>query len=442
MIYLTSKLRSLIFYVVDGFKGFPIKGHQRELLKYQEKEDVHSLVAHSNEKIVKLLTHAKSHVPYYMNQIGLETLSDFPVITKPSIQENFNDFISSLHRNQKKIKVSTSGSTGIPFFLYWGQGKKKRNSADTLFYLKKAGYNLGEKLVFIGATSSIGKEQTLKRKLENFQYFNLKSVNEAQIKVILENLANSSFPQTIVGYASNLEYIAQYIEQNKLEQFRSIKIKAVVAIAEALSDYTKHFFMSYFGVRILSRYSSQEVGILAQQSLHEKGNDFEVNWASYHMEILEIDSDEPAEEGEIGRIVVTDLYNYMMPIIRYDTGDLSYFLDKVTVHNPFPKLTKIQGRRIDAVYDTKGKQVSSLFIDNQFYPYFDRIKQFQFIQSGLKEYLIKLNMFSGICDFEEELIAEVRSNFGDDAKVSIELVEEIPVLASGKRKKVKNDYHK
>lgn len=102
MIYLTSKLRSLIFHVVDGFKGFPIKGHQRELLKYQEKEDVHSLVAHRNEKIVKLLTHAKSNVPYYMNQIGLETLSDFPVITKPLIQENFNDFISSSHMSQKK----------------------------------------------------------------------------------------------------------------------------------------------------------------------------------------------------------------------------------------------------------------------------------------------------------------------------------------------------
>ena len=51
-----------------------------------------------------------------------------------------------------------------------------------------------------------------------------------------------------------------------------------------------------------------ENGIIAQQSIDS--NNYIINWASYYVEILKLDKDTPVEQGEIGRIVVTDLYNY------------------------------------------------------------------------------------------------------------------------------------
>ena len=64
-----------------------------------------------------------------------------------------------------------------------------------------------------------------------------------------------------------------------------------------------------------------ENGILAQQKTASE-NEFIINWASYHIEILNIDTNELAPNGTVGRIVVTDFFNYAMPLIRYDTGDL------------------------------------------------------------------------------------------------------------------------
>ena len=81
----------------------------------------------------------------------------------------------------------------------------------------------------------------------------------------------------------------------------------------------------HFNTKVVSRYSNEEMGILAQQSNIEQNNAFNINWASYYVEILKMDTNEKANLGELGRIVITDLFNFSMPLIRYDTGDLGVF---------------------------------------------------------------------------------------------------------------------
>lgn len=53
------------------------------------------------------------------------------------------------------------------------------------------------------------------------------------------------------------------------------------------------------------------------------------------MKSLKMDSDEPAEDGELGRIVITDLYNYAFPILRYDNGDtaIAHHREKMDIIN-------------------------------------------------------------------------------------------------------------
>jgi phenylacetate-CoA ligase len=142
----------------------------------------------------------------------------------------------------------------------------------------------------------------------------------------------------------------------------------------------------------------------------------------------------------LGRIVITDLFNYSMPMIRYDTGDIGMFENLPTKSNPFPVLKNIEGRKMDSVYDTKGKIISSFVIYFYFYKYYPLLKQHQFIQIGKKEYLIKLNTYTGSFEHEQKLIESIQEDFGKDAFVKISLVNEIPSLSSGKRKKVVNSY--
>ncbi len=96
-------------------------------------------------------------------------------------------------------------------------------------------------------------------------------------------------------------------------------------MSETLNDYTKQTIEKYFGVPVYSRYSNLENGILAQQ-VPGSDNRYFINTASYVLEIFKMNEDVPAAcRRTLGRIMVTDLYNYAMPMIRYDTGDTGIY---------------------------------------------------------------------------------------------------------------------
>lgn len=70
---------------------------------------------------------------------------------------------------------------------------------------------------------------------------------------------------------------------------------------------------------------------------------------------------------------------------------------------------------------------------------FTEISQFQFIQKEQKTYLIRLNMWNSVFDYEKLLIHKLKEYLGDDADISIEYVHEMPVLDSGKRRYIIED---
>ena len=178
-----------------------------------------------------------------------------------------------------------------------------------------------------------------------------------------------------------------------------------------------------------------ENGIIAQQ-LSGGSGEFLINDASYFLEILELDSDLPVKEGKPGRIVITDLFNYRMPLIRYDTGDIGILESREIFGVSRQVFTSIEGRRMDLIYDTRGSLVSSYVITNNMWKYME-IRQYQFIQTSEREYLFKINTDLPF-EQEKELISEFTNYFGEDSIISVEYVSEIPLLASGKRKKVMN----
>lgn len=97
---------------------------------------------------------------------------------------------------------------------------------------------------------------------------------------------------------------------------------------------------------------------------------------------------------------------------------------------------------MDLIYDSQGNIITSFVIYTKFYKYYKLLKQYQFLQQGEKEYEIKLNLQDDVFEFENDLITDVKSDFGIDAKVTISYVDEIPALAYGKRKEVINNFKK
>ena len=205
--------------------------------------------------------------------------------------------------------------------------------------------------------------------------------------------------------------------------------RSFISGSEVLSMKSKKAIKERLGCKVIDRYSNEENGFLAQSG--DMSEEFDVNIASFKIEILKEESDEPVGIGEMGRIVVTDLYSFAVPLIRYDTGDLA--IKAAEKDGWTTKLKTIQGRRVDVIYDTEGKPLTSHTWSVYMWKY-DKLKQYQFIQEDKKKYLLKVNGAKGIYE-EEEMITHLKSVLGEDADIRIEHVDGIPSLASGKFKK-------
>lgn len=435
---LLNLIRNKSFWLLDSFKGKLIKNKLLEIelcIKDPNSEKAKKI---KSIHLDRILEHASKTTPFYKALNNEGDISDFPVIRKTTIQDNFEVFQSSEFKDKTNFKVSTSGSTGVPFFLFQNQEKRSRNHADNIYFFDRAHFNVGNRLYELEVWRGHNQKGKLKAWIQNSVQFDISRLTDERIKIFLGLLkADKQVKKTMLGFASSYEMIAQYLETNKIF-LKDLGITSAIANSEYLNPYTKATLGKHLNTVVLSRYSSEEIGIIAQQTI-DSPNNFIINHASYHVEILNLENDNPVKPGEFGRIVVTDLFNYAMPIIRYDTGDIAKLgISKDGVM----ELEQIEGRKMDVIYDSKGNMISSFVIYTKFYNYYSLLKQYQFIQQGEKEYEVKLNLQNDNFPHETDLVKAIKSDFGEDATVIVTYVDEIPPLSSGKRRKVMNNYIK
>ena len=433
-----NNIRKNIFWIIDALTGGNVKNHLKEINIILDDPVSKRAKKIQNNNLRNILKHAANTTPYYKNYNNSNSVLDFPVINKKIIQDNYEQFQSLEYKNKKKIKVSTSGSTGIPFILFQDKNKKKRNKADVIYFMRQCNYDIGNKLYQLGAWLAFEKRSPLKSQFQNVLEIDISKFSDEKIIKLLRDLeADSSSNKAILGHVTAFEMILKFLETNN-KRVDNIKLNSIITNAEYLNPKTKALLRDYFNTPVLSRYSSEEVGIIAHQTISSP-NKFVANHASYHVEILNLNNDSPVKSGEFGRIVITDLFNYAMPLIRYDTGDVA----KLNIcDNGKIEFEQIEGRKMDLVYDTQGNILSAWVVYKIIYKYYKFLKQYQFIQQNQKDYEIRLNFQGEKFDFEKELIKEVKIEFGNDANIIITYTNEIPPLASGKRRKVINNYVK
>lgn len=425
--------RSALFCTADFLKGGSIKGHINDIAFIQDNYPKKGVVERHNTYLKNVLEHAAKTVPYYttLEREG-NVLEDFPVVDKALMRDNFETFRSNSYRDKKQHKVSTSGSTGNPFNIFHDKNKRARNTADTIYFAKKTGFNVGERLYYLRLWDKQYKKSDWLSWMQNIDMQSVDDLGEKEIEAWINKFSKDSSTKSLLAYTSALRSIIKYMDANKFKPLNT-KVNSVIAIAEGLDDYVRQGVQKYFNAEIVSRYSNSENGIIAQQPFGSRN--FEINWASYHVEILDLNKDIPVKEGESGRIVITDLFNYCMPMVRYDTGDIGRMVRDAEGRLVF---SQIEGRKMDMFTNTKGEYVSSHIVHHILQ--FSEIDQFQFIEEENNEYIIKLKV-SDRFDYanEEKLINRYREYFGEDAKIKVVYVADIPLLRSGKRKLVINN---
>ena len=425
-------LRQNIFWLIDKLKGHPLKKVHNYTLKILETEDRDQVNAENALQLGKLLNHASKTTQFYKN-IQTDSLQNYPVVNKNIIRQDFDAFFSSDFQKSNCKKVTTSGSTGSPFSLYQNSEKVRKIQSDNIYFSSKSKFEIGNFLAFVRIwPKRIGLQLKVNFLIKNFMPWNILEFSDEDISKFIRRLNRKRGTVSFLTYPTALEKMCKYMDKLDENPIK-FKTKSIITMSEALNDYTRKQTAIYFGVVPLSRYSNNETGIMAQQ-LSAEDSRFRINDSSYVMEVLELDSDKPVPKGAPGRIVLTDLFNFAMPLIRYDTGDIGVMeMDERGV----PYFEYISGRKVDQLYDTQGRLIPS-HISLRLMDY-GKFNQFQLVQKSQYEYHIILNTKTKVD--ESKIINDFKAYFGEDALIKVIYVDEIPVLESGKRREVVNEFY-
>ncbi|MFJ7306846.1 phenylacetate--CoA ligase family protein [Peribacillus frigoritolerans] len=430
-----SKIREVAFWSLDYIKGEIVKNAYQEIKKINEMDSRDErLLRHQKTSFNNLAIHAITSTEYYKDIKG-KNLLEFPVVNKNIIRDYQNDFLSKKYNKDQLITMSTSGSTGTPFVCFQNVEKKRRVNAEVIYYSEKAGYSVGESLIFLRAITDKSQKSKFHQWIQNETLIDISNLNELSIENVLLKIEKASNTGSMMlAYASTFDAFKDYFSRNGVKKTEKYNIAGIISSSEILFDDTRDAMANVFNCQVFSRYSNQENGIIGQDD--EQNNVFILNEANYIIEILKINEDKPVPEGELGRIVITDLYNYAMPMIRYDTGDIGsiMYIEKNRLNKK--AISNFAGRMIDVVFDCYGNRLSPHIITNNFWS-FPEIKQYQFIQETRTHYTVKINV-EDVFEREKELRDILLTLLGAKATITIELSDEIPVTSSGKRKYVVN----
>ena len=421
-------MRNRGFWTIDWLKGRTVRKHYIDIKNtMQRKENVNK----ARESLQSLLTHATQNCSFYA-PFANTPISEFPIIDKDLIRSRHSEFLAKPFVTAKLHRMSTSGSTGTPFSVVQNYEKRSRVLAEIVYFGELCGYTIGQRYAYIRSWNSQTRKSPLESFLQNLIAIDTSRLDEESLETMRSLLKRDKRLSCILGYASSLDLLAQHLLE-KGETPESFKrMKVVISGAELLSDKARRNLKRVFGCNVVSRYSNQENGLIAQEV---SDNVFLINRASYYLEFLKPNSNEHARPGELSRIVLTDLFNYAMPMIRYDTGDLAIFDE----HPDYGRvITSIEGRVRDFFYDTQDRLLSPSAITVQMWK-FDRLRQFQFIQDGRAKYLLKVNGARGVYE-DDDFIEVIENIVGKNANITIEHVDGIPQLQSGKFRQVICNY--
>lgn len=423
-----EKLRWYGFWAVDALRGSKVRKYYDQIKDSYKKG---TSVEKTEAKIKKLIAHAHATTQFYKDIDPETPFSKLPVVNKDTFRNNYDDFRSEMYKDAKDNReMWTSGSTGTPFVMIQNKDKINHNTAGGIFLSALGGYYIGMKEAFVRVWMRNVKKSKVQLLAENLIMLDSSIMNDESLGEMV-SIIKKKHVKCLIGYSSALAEISKYIDEKQID-VSDCNMQAIIPISEALAVEARRNLERQFKCHVRAWYSNEENGVLGLQNIEDEG--YYIDSESYYIEILKLDCDEPAEPGELGRIVITDLYNYAFPILRYDNGDLAIG-ERQEKNGRFRfYLKELFGRQSDIIYDCDGHPVTPVSTNMW---NLKGVKQFRFIQEDVTRYTMCLNGDQNIIDVDD-VIGRLKPFLGERAEINIEFVDEIPVLNSGKRKFLEN----
>jgi len=391
---------------------------------------------YQNRKLRKLITHAYETVPFYrklfdknrVDPSSIQRVSDLnllPIIEKGMLRKiPFNEKVSQLFIERPLRTVLTGGSTGEPFKIWITREEGNRRVAHRLRILLFHG--CARALMFNKEATVAGMSGMVKRQWSD-RLGILRKVEvpfdasmSKQVKVILHEK-----PDIFWGYPSRLHQIARYLIDNRVV----VKApKAIFADSETLLPIVREEIEKGFGSEVTNVYDSYEFGYVAWECKMHKG--MHINCDS---QVVQITKDNvELKDGQCGNITVTDLDNYAMPLIRYDTGDIgTKSKRRCNCGLAFPLLDSVSGRKWDLLLSPLRVEIPPLLVE-QFVRRHKGIVEYQVIQNSVETLNVDIVVSDGYdYNADNQIRKKLESLYGFK-DVTINHPRQIEKTASGK----------
>lgn len=354
-------------------------------------------------------------------------LQQLPVLRREELRAAGSSAFCSDGRAAGSVWLKTSGTTGTPMVFPFTRRDRAHRVLMELRALFAHGYKLSDRTVVLRIpTDMIVKDRLLARLgLLRREYVSIFADEDEQIETI-----NALRPEVIYGYASSLRILAERLETARFEKPTP---KILISSADHLDKTTRRLAAGAFGVDPVDFYGAIEFGWIGWQCQVRQG--YHINADCLIVECLR--DGRPAQPGEEGEIVVTNLHSDSAPVIRYalgDTGVLSR--QRCVCGRTLPLLARVGGRLEDCIVLPSGRRLSPHAITSTVEDV-PGIRQFQVVQDERSS--IKVRVVAGPAELDDGgLRAAVQSALGTQLHVIIERVESLPREPNGKFRAVKS----
>jgi phenylacetate-CoA ligase len=407
-----------------------------------------ALLSLQRDKLQQVIDYAYQYVPYYQRMFDaagfhpvelrkdINSLCKLPILTKAIIRENLNDLLTTEPQRRQQLRtLATSGSTGEPLTFMRDHNFRDYVTAGIQRHIGWAGCDIGDAQAHIwGVPPGSTFTQTLRARLARWVW-NSYSTNgvlltEEMMQDLIEHIRRRR-PRILFGYASSVHKFAQFARE---KGYDDLTFRGVFTTAERLLPSVREDIEQVFGCKVFNRYATLELGDIACDCEEHTG--LHVSLENNYVEILR--DGQPADPGEVGDIIVTNLNNLGMPFIRYNIGDLGTW-DRggaCPCGRAAPMLESLEGRTVDMFQTRDGRQVWGGFAGATYRCMtHTSIKQFQVVQQSLDSVLVRLVEDGEIPQSTLQEIARTLQNLlGDTVEVKFEFMDEIPTLSSGKHR--------
>ncbi|EKF86372.1 phenylacetate--CoA ligase family protein [Methanobacterium formicicum] len=415
---------------------------------YQEINNIKSqedLITFRDKSLKNLILHSYNNVPYYKNifneislsngrEVDLNKFNNLTILNKENIRNNEKKLISKDYNERKWRYNYSGGSTGEPIRFIQDYRYSEYASASNYYYYKNI-LNIEEpyvkKIIIWGSErdvfkGNIGLKSKMFNWITNTIILNSYKMSTEDMDKYIKKI-NSYKPDIIRGYSGSLYELCKHIQRKKTKIYSP---KVLVGSAETLNSEMRKLIEETFGTKIFDFYGSREVSNLAGECKEGLMHILPPNL----IEIVD-KNNKPVSTSKTGKVIITNLFNYSMPLLRYQNGDMATLgPKKCKCGSVLPTLKKVDGRITEHFILEDGTVIAGEYFIHLIGLYCSQgsISQFQFIQRDYRDVqiLVVTDLLNETA--KKNIIEKIKLVMGQNCNIEWNCVLEIPKTPSGK----------